>query len=447
MLGYDDFRRVVVLGLHVARLRVNGRAVQEDDHVRILLDGARFAQVSHDGPVPVGGTRLRPARKLRKQDDRHVQLPRKNLKRARNVGNLRGAVVGIARGLHELQIVDHNEVKPIARFQLAAAAAQLRNGNAGRIVNVDIRFGKVTHRLCQPHELIVRDIAGVHALHIHARIGAEHAPHKLLAGHFQAEDADRRPALERGILRDVERKGGFAHGRAACHDDKVAALQAGGEPVKVGKARGNAGKLALELHQVADVHIGIHRSRPDMHERILGFLHRDVEDAPLRVVQHVPDGAFAGLRVPHDVRAGADQLAHDAAILHDADIMRNVRGARHEQRKLRDVGHAAHGIELSLPLQRVDERDAVHRVAAVVKLEHGSVNILVGRQIEVLGLERLAGKLRCLMRDQHAAEHAFFRFQAVRQNPRRFALFHGKHPFGGYVCRGGVLRLRPLLRA
>ena len=164
-----------------------------------------------------------------------------------------------------------------------------------------------------------------------------------------------------------------------------------------------------------------------MHKRILGFFHRNVEDAPLRIVQHVADGALARLRVLNDVRARADQLAHDAAVLHDADVMRNVCSARHKQRQPRNVADAAHGIELALALQRIDEGDAVHRIAAAVKLKHGGIDVLVCRQVKILGLERLAHKLRRFARNQHAAKHAFFRLQAVRQHPCRcLSLFHGK---------------------
>ena len=52
-------------------------AVQEHDHVGVLLDRARFAQVAHARAVPVAA--FAGAVELREADDRHVQLARDRL--------------------------------------------------------------------------------------------------------------------------------------------------------------------------------------------------------------------------------------------------------------------------------------------------------------------------------------------------------------------------------
>ena len=236
------------------------------------------------------------------------------------------------------------------------------------------------------------------------------------------------PPFERRILRDVEHKCRFTHGRAARNDHEIAALQARGELIEIGEPGRDARKFSLELHQLSDAEIGVHGRFFDRHERVLGFFHGDVENAPFGIVEHLLHGPLPRLRIPHDVCAGADELAHDAAVFEDVDIMGNVCSARHEKRKLRDIRHAAHSSKLAAALERVDEGNAVHGIAVPIKLQHGGKNILVRGQIEILRPQRFTREFHPFGRNEHAAEHAFFRFQAVRQHPRRFTLFHG-NPF------------------
>ena len=96
-------------------------------------------------------------------------------------------------------------------------------------------------------------------------------------------------ALERGVLRDVERKGGLAHARPAGDDDQVGRLQPGGHLVEVDEAGGHAGDQLLALVELLD---RLHRVDHDVahaEERRPRLALGDGEDLVLRLVEELLD--------------------------------------------------------------------------------------------------------------------------------------------------------------
>src|SRR6185312_10712326 len=82
-------------------------AVDQQDHVCVLLDRAAFAQIRHDGflvvPLRHGAV------ELRQGNHRDRQLLGENFQAARDFADLGRAILLRARNLHELQIVDDHE--------------------------------------------------------------------------------------------------------------------------------------------------------------------------------------------------------------------------------------------------------------------------------------------------------------------------------------------------
>ena len=75
-IGNDDFRNVLFFGVGVIIVV----AVDEHDRVRVLLDGAGFAEVREHRTLV--GSRFICTRKLAQAHDRHVQLLRHDLERS-----------------------------------------------------------------------------------------------------------------------------------------------------------------------------------------------------------------------------------------------------------------------------------------------------------------------------------------------------------------------------
>ena len=135
---------------------------------------------------------------LRAGDDGHVEVARELLEGARDVADLLDAVLVAHAGLHELEVVDDDEVEAAA-FALELAAPSTRISaiaEHGGVVEVDGEVGEKAERLRDLALVAVGVLAEGEARGIDAGFHGEHALHELLGGHLDREEGDgRRLAL------------------------------------------------------------------------------------------------------------------------------------------------------------------------------------------------------------------------------------------------------------
>src|SRR2546430_2407805 len=98
-------RREVLLVLRLA--------IEEEDEVGVLLQGARFTKVRELRPEVAGGARLHRARELGEGDHRHVQLLRERLERPGDLRDLLLAALHRRAPPHELEAVADHELQPV----------------------------------------------------------------------------------------------------------------------------------------------------------------------------------------------------------------------------------------------------------------------------------------------------------------------------------------------
>src|SRR6202041_3513461 len=163
--------------------------------------------------------------------------------------------------------------------------------------------------------------------------------------HFQAEDGHDGIVVDRRVLSNVDGEGGFAHRRAGGDDDQFVLLQAAGHAVKLGEVGGQTGDFAALLIKVVN---GAKRVLDDLVQRLkalrnalLGYF----EQPAFSLVQHA-DGRLALVGGTGDGhRADAHQLAQQALVLDDPDVLFNHRLARQALRQGRKVGHSPHRLD------------------------------------------------------------------------------------------------------
>ena len=394
--------------------------MDEHDDVRVLLDGAGVAQVGQRGTLVVA--RRRCTGELRAGNQRHFQLQRNRLQLAADFAHLQLTVLGLAVGVHKTQIVHDDEVKPLVHHQAAAARTELRWRDARRIVNVNrgVRHGADGFRQLYP--VLFTQGALADALHVDARVGAEHTQGNLLARHFQREHGDAFVRVECGVGSDVHREGRFAHGRARADDDEFAAVQTGEHVVQQGEAGRHAGDAPLELRQLLDVGVGVVQHVADVDEALAGCaVHHDVENRLFRVSERLLQGILLAVTLLRNLLRRLDELAQCRFFGHQGDVRLDVRGRRHEAHQPHEVLRAADAFQRPAAGQlRIDGHE-VNWALLMVQGNHRLEDFAVRRLIEIVGGQGFHCLQHRVFILHHRAQHGLLRFDAIgRRHATKF---------------------------
>ena len=168
----------------------------------------------------------------------HGQLFREHLQAAGDLGDLRGAILLVAGNLHELQVVDHDEIEAMLALHAPGPGTQLRRRQRRSLIDEDLGFRQLTRGAGDAHPVVIGDLAAAQIAQRHAADRRQHAGDHLLGGHFHAEDGDRGALLagaQRGVLRHVDRERRLSHRGTTRDDDEIARPQATGHVVEVGE--------------------------------------------------------------------------------------------------------------------------------------------------------------------------------------------------------------------
>ena len=212
-----------ISGLRLAVVRVHLLAEDEEHDVGVLLERAGLAQVGELRPVIAA--RFRRAAELAQREDRHLQLFREDLERARNRRELLLAVLEPPAPLHQLQVVDDEHVEAVLELQPPRLRAHLEDAERGRVVDEDLRVVQAPERVDQPRVVLLAEESAAEPVRVDARLRRDHAEEQLLLRHFQAEDADGLARLDAAMERDVEHEARLPHRRPRGDDDEVGFLE------------------------------------------------------------------------------------------------------------------------------------------------------------------------------------------------------------------------------
>ena len=184
--------------------------VHEHDDVRVLLDGAGFAQVAHYRAFV--GALFKAAIELRECHHRAVELACHQFQRARNFRNLAGAVFAGAFHLHQLKIVDHDhaELALLARNP-ASTAAHFARAEARRVVDEQRPVSEFGHRHAELVPVVVFETAVAHACLVNFAERRNHADDQAFGRHFETEHQHRFVLMQDGVLDHVHGERRFPH--------------------------------------------------------------------------------------------------------------------------------------------------------------------------------------------------------------------------------------------
>ena len=367
-------------------------AVDEPHHVGVLLDRARFAKVGQLGLLVLA--LFHRTAKLRQRDHRQLQLLGHGLEATADLRNLvHAVVVGAARALQQLQVVDHDEADLVLPLQPPCAHPQRIDGERGGVVDIERQVGETLARFGKPGELVAPDIARTQLFRADLRLFGKDTRRQLVRAHFEAEEGDRcaaavRPAVAhllqvfvRGVERDVGRERGLAHARTPGEDHEVGIVQTRGLVVDGREAGGAARQAAIRIHRL------------------------------LRQLQRRDRGVFEGAGVGADVGALGNLVERGLGLLdllERFDRFRRVERAAHQRAAHRhQFAQQREVVDLLRQLARCEESVTVRGQPREIGRPAERFEMLVTIEI---GLERHRARGRPAL---HHGQHAFHD-QAVR---------------------------------
>ena len=389
--------------------------VEEGDEVRVLLDGAGFAEVRETGFAAFIFFQF--AVELGKNDDRDVQFLGEGFNTVGNHGDFLLTVFDAGRtGVEELEVINDDEFYAVLLIHTAGFGAELKNGEASGVVDIERSIGHFAGGAGELREIALCEKTVTDVAHVHAGAGTEHTQDEGFRGHFQGEDADGLFFLENDVLDDIHDERGFTHGRAGRDDDHFAAMQAAGHFVEVEEAGADASDHALALMIILDGVDGAMDQVLHLHRGGLDTVLADLEDVAFDFVDQAVDFAFVFVNAADHAGAGLDHLPQDMFFADDFDVVIEVRGGRNGVGQGGEVGNAADRFELVLQLQVFLERDDVDRLFRVVHLDQRVENDLVAEVVEDLDafLEFFEASAEAIVRaEHHATEDTLFGFDGM----------------------------------
>ena len=227
MLGGSDVR--------LARFQIIFLAIDEHHHIRVLLDRSGFAQIGEHRALVVAIVDA--ARELRQRHDRDIQLLRQRLQAFGHFGDFLHAILGPARRLDQLQIIDRDQPDILLPLQSARTRCDLRDRNATGIVDVKRQIAQHLRGLHEAVPFRVGKTTGADFSHIDFRLLGKNAGGKLRGRHLERKKQHRRSARRFDLVRLVLRPkpsgvkrhiGGercLAHAGPARDDDEIGRVQ------------------------------------------------------------------------------------------------------------------------------------------------------------------------------------------------------------------------------
>jgi len=401
-------------------------AAFRQDHRRLPAQAARLAQVGELGALVLA--LLDGAAELRRRQQGDVQFAGQLFEGAADVRDFLHAV-GVAAhgapGVHQLQVVDDDQVEAVLAVEAAALGAELHGADGGRIVQEDAQVAHVARRFHEARPLRIADLAQAQILGTDARLGGDHALDELLVAHLHAEDGHAGRPLPGGVDRQGQQEGGLAHAGPPGDDDQVAFLQTAQQLVQVVEAGGDAQGLSFGLAQVLDAVEVLADRHVHRHQFLAQPPLGDGEQRRFRLVDDLVDVALGVLGQVGDLAGRAQQTAADGGALDDVAVDFSVEGGRHGRRQVVQVGFPADIVQAALGAQLFGQRAHVDGVVAVAQAQHGLVDPAMAQDEEILRGEEGADFVQGLRIHQDRAEDGFLRFDAVGGQVERLSVAEG----------------------
>jgi len=186
-------------------------------------------------------------------------------------------------------------------------------------------------------------------------------------------------------------------------------------PLQLDEVGGQAGDLAALLVKVVDGAEGVLDDLVEGLEALPDALLADLEQVGLGRADHLEGGFTLVGRARDGRRADGHELAQQALVLDDADVLFDHRPARQALGERREIRDAADRLDLLEARQLVGQGDDVDRALRVNELAHAQEDAAMRVERKVVGLELLGSLGMRGVVQQDRAQDGLLRVDIRRQ--------------------------------
>ena len=162
-------------------------AIDEHDHIGILLDRTRLTQIRKLRALVFAA--FHGARQLRQRNHRHRQFLGQSLQPLGDHADFKHAAFRPRprRRAHQLQIVNNDQIKPLGALQAPAACAERGNADRRRVINIQRQGCQFAAHFQKTVKIALADLAPPDAVTRNARFFGQQTCRQLIRAHFQGE--------------------------------------------------------------------------------------------------------------------------------------------------------------------------------------------------------------------------------------------------------------------
>ena len=264
----------------------------------------------------------------------------------------------------------------LARLQPPGLGADLEHRRQARVVDVDRRLRQRVAGLDEPRPVLVREPPGAQPLQLDAALGAHQALRDLDLRHLEREHGDRDAVVEREVRRDARAR----TPTCPCSGGRRRSTRLPGWRPEViwSTSRKPVGVPVISPPDSYILVICSKLSRTSTSTcSKLPRIRCWARSKTICSARSTSSGVSPGRSQPS--RWICSPTSREAAqrrhLAHDLRVVAGVRGRRHERRELVDPLLAADLVELAALVELVGDGDRVDRLAVLVELERGAVDL------------------------------------------------------------------------
>ncbi len=315
-----------------------------------------------------------------------------------------------AGGLHELQVVDHDQID---LREPAALGVHVRHGEGRVVVDADIRRRQRLRRVRDLAPLLGRELAGQQVFQRHQRRAGQQAHHELLAAHLQREDGHGLAQVQARIEGEVQSHAGLAHAGTPGGKDQLGLVEAEDRAVQIRQACGQAGDLVAGVRGLVElVEYVLHHGGDGQQtahvppaaqgvDLLLGDFQRGVRLAGALIDEGV------------DLVRRLAEPPEQRAVPHDGRVLKDVGRRGRDPHDLRHVALTAFGPDAP-HLHLIQHGHRVDGLAVGEHGEHGLIDVAVELRVELVRFQMLQHLGDAARVDEHGADDRLLRRGGVR---------------------------------